>query len=133
VPPGHTLSFKQALTLVSGGVFQKVLLPEWAMGWRKGWRDVRDGFRELEGYMEEMIEERRRGASGASTGEKGDGEKGEEAEEEKEQRYDLFSSLLDATDGETEAPLTAAELMSNVFIFLLAGHEVRFPLTSFLW
>ncbi|ESK93083.1 cytochrome p450 [Moniliophthora roreri MCA 2997] len=45
---------------------------------------------------------------------------------EKEERYDLFSALLDANDDTLsggEAPLTERELMGNIFIFMLAGHE----------
>jgi len=48
--------------------------------------------------------------------------------EKKEERYDLFSSLLDANDEESpdgEAKLTERELIGNIFIFLVAGHEVR--------
>lgn len=76
-------------------------------------------------YMIEMIEQRK-------------------ASHKREERYDLFSSLLDASDdGEglsRESMLTDSELMGecavtafhapsdirqgNIFIFLLAGHEV---------
>lgn len=46
--------------------------------------------------------------------------------EKKEERYDLFSSLLDANDGESDgtAKLSDDELMGNIFIYLIAGHEV---------
>jgi hypothetical protein len=60
----------------------------------------------------------------------------------KEERYDLFSSLLDANEGESaSAMLAERELLGelfdvpsspiadaplgNIFVFLLAGHEVR--------
>ena len=67
-----------------------------------------------------------------------------------EERYDIFSGLLDATQDEpgSEMALSIEELFGgysasnrlgllksilyiltgNMFIFLLAGHEVRFPL-----
>ena len=46
--------------------------------------------------------------------------------EKKEERYDLFSSLLDANDEESDgnAKLSDDELMGNIFIYLIAGHEV---------
>jgi cytochrome P450 len=37
--------------------------------------------------------------------------------------HDLFSNLLAASEGESGA-LSDSELMGNVFIFMLAGHEV---------
>jgi cytochrome P450 len=45
--------------------------------------------------------------------------------ETKEERYDLFSGLLDAADGDLDgaAVITEDELIGNTFIFLLAGHE----------
>lgn len=47
--------------------------------------------------------------------------------EKKEERHDLFSSLLDASDGEADgaAKLSDREMLGNIFVFLLAGHEVR--------
>lgn len=63
--------------------------------------------------------------------------------EKKEERSDLFSSLLDAADEDSEDKITDRELVGellwdlalcplialvyagNIFIFLLAGHEVR--------
>jgi cytochrome P450 len=47
--------------------------------------------------------------------------------EKKEERYDLFSSLLDASDDVSagDNQLSDSELRGNIFIFMLAGHEVR--------
>jgi cytochrome P450 len=47
--------------------------------------------------------------------------------EKKEEKYDLFSSLLDASDEaetEGESKISDAELRGNIFIFMIAGHEV---------
>ncbi|KAN0125404.1 Cytochrome P450 [Lactarius tabidus] len=45
--------------------------------------------------------------------------------ETKEEHYDLFSGLLDAAQGDLDgaAVITEQELIGNMFIFLLAGHE----------
>jgi len=63
-------------------------------------------FRELEKYMLEMVETRRN-------------------PDKAEQRHDLFSGFLDAAGEELHdgAALSDQELVGNMFIFLLAGHE----------
>ena len=55
--------------------------------------------------------------------------------QKKEERYDLFSSLLDANDQESDgtAKLSDDELMGNIFIYLIAGHEVGSWLSSILY
>ncbi|EJD46149.1 cytochrome P450 [Auricularia subglabra TFB-10046 SS5] len=100
IPPGHKMRFKEALGIVSGNLAIKVFLPRWAKKLRQSWRRVDLAFDELDLYMKEMIQERRNTL-------------------EKSERYDLFSGLLDGIDD----PLTDAEVMGNVFIFLIAGHE----------
>jgi hypothetical protein len=49
VPSGHRLSFKQAVGIVSTGVFLRVLCPKWIYEWAptKRIREVRDGFTEF--------------------------------------------------------------------------------------
>ncbi|PBK99821.1 cytochrome P450 [Armillaria gallica] len=107
ITPGHTMSFHDALQLVSSGIALKIIVPRWAMGLIARWAQIRAAFDELETYMLEMIRARRTA--------------------EKEERYDLFSSLLDANDDEGllegETKLTDRELLGNIFVFLLAGHE----------
>ncbi|KII87602.1 hypothetical protein PLICRDRAFT_54684 [Plicaturopsis crispa FD-325 SS-3] len=108
LPAGHQMTFKDALHVVSTDVFLKLIIPNWAMGLTKRFRTVRLAFDELERYMLEMIYARR-------------------SAEKKEERYDLFSSLLDASEDEDlaggDAKLLNSELVGNIFIFLLAGHE----------
>ncbi|TFY55986.1 hypothetical protein EVG20_g9110 [Dentipellis fragilis] len=106
VPPGHTMTFKDALHTVSTDVFLKLIIPDRAMGLTKRFRHVRDAFKELDLYMLEMISSRRNAGK-------------------KEERYDLFSSLLDASEdtSDGDAKLSDSELVGNIFIFLVAGHE----------
>ncbi|KAJ7807793.1 cytochrome P450 [Mycena leptocephala] len=104
VPPGYTMSFKDALHTVSTGTITKFIVPTWAMGLTKHLRHVRVAFNELDAYMFEMIKARRES-------------------EKKEERYDLFSQLLDASQEGTEdgaAQMSDRELVGNIFIFLLA-------------
>nr|BAL05179.1 cytochrome P450 [Phanerodontia chrysosporium] len=107
-PSGHKLSFKDAIHIVSVDMFIQVVTPTflWKLAPTKRIADVKLGFEELEKYMLEMVEERRNAPK-------------------KEERYDLFSSLLDASDSDADggARLTDRELLGNIFIFLLAGHE----------
>ncbi|TDL22814.1 cytochrome P450 [Rickenella mellea] len=106
IPPGHKMSFKEALHIVSTEIVWKVSVPEWAMRFTQKLRTIKLAFEEIQIYMQEMIDERRNA-------------------ERKVERYDLFSSLLDASeegeDGSTK--LTDTELRGDVFIFMLAGHE----------
>ncbi|KAI0279053.1 cytochrome P450 [Russula aff. rugulosa BPL654] len=106
VPPGHQMTFKDALHILSTNLVLKIVVPDWAINLTKQTRKVGLAFTELKKYMLEMVEARR------------DVDKVEE-------RYDLFSGLLDATQDETggKAALSDDELMGNMFIFLLAGHE----------
>ncbi|KZV96286.1 cytochrome P450 [Exidia glandulosa HHB12029] len=105
IPTGHTLSFKDALHIVSSNLRIKLLTPSWLMPWRAHWRLIDEAHKELRSYMTEMIVSRRTALV-------------------KEERYDLFSGLLDATELDNDDQrLTNDELLGNVFIFLLAGHE----------
>ncbi|CAL1699490.1 unnamed protein product [Somion occarium] len=105
-PPGHKLTFKDTLDIVSRGVLLKAALPTWALYATKRTRAVKIAFEELELYMMDMINSRR-------------------SSEKKEDRDDLLTSLLDASEGDFDgfAKLTDRELLGNIFIFLIAGHE----------
>ncbi|KAI3614982.1 cytochrome p450 [Moniliophthora roreri] len=106
VSAGHQMTFKEALHEVSTGIIVKLTVPTWAMGLNDRFRKVRLAFDELDQYMTEMIAHRRNTSA------------------EKEERHDLLSSLLGANeDTASEEPLTERELIGNIFIFLLAGHE----------
>ncbi|KAJ3552925.1 hypothetical protein NM688_g3892 [Phlebia brevispora] len=107
VPAGHQMAFKDALHVVSTDVFVKLLVPGWMlnMGLTKRMRSVKTAFDELESYMLEMIRARK-------------------TAEKKVERHDLLSSLLDASEEEEGGvKLTDQELLGNIFIFLVAGHE----------
>ncbi|THH31054.1 hypothetical protein EUX98_g3138 [Antrodiella citrinella] len=104
----HALEVTMPDTLhtVSDGFIVKLLTPKWAVPYKKRFRQVIFAFEELERHMHEMIDSRRNA-------------------EKKEERYDLLSSLLDANDDPTDgqSKLTDQELLANIFIFLIAGHE----------
>lgn len=103
IPEGHNMTFRDALHDVCNGALIKILVPRLAMGLTARWRRVRAAYDEFELYMLEMIRDRR-------------------TSHKKEERYDLLSSLLDANEGDT-SHLSESELMGNIFIFFLAGHE----------
>jgi len=106
VPPGHQMTFKDALHIFSANISMKLILPSWAENVTKHTRKVNLAFLELKQYMLEMVEARR------------DVDKAE-------QRYDLLSGLLDATQDASDngAILSDDELIGNMYIFLFAGHE----------
>ncbi|OJA17864.1 hypothetical protein AZE42_05910 [Rhizopogon vesiculosus] len=103
IPPAHQLTFKDALLTTSHDLFIKLLVPGWAMGFTKRFRRARLAFDELQ-----MIQER----------------KGSQLKEDDE---DLFSILLAANSDENllkgEVKLNDSELISNIFILMVAGHE----------
>ncbi|KAG6849999.1 hypothetical protein H0H93_002789, partial [Arthromyces matolae] len=88
-----------ALHIVSTDVFLKLIVPSWALGLTQRFRNVRLAFDELERYMTAMITER-------------------QASEKKEVRYDLFSSLLDANDSDSEVKLSVSELIGTNLGFI---------------
>jgi cytochrome P450 len=106
VPPGHQMTFKDALHVLSSNLIFKIALPKWSMHLTERLRRINLAFDEMKQYMVEMVNDRR----GAET---------------KEERYDLFSGLLDAAHDEPDGgvAITEQELLGNMFIFLLAGHE----------
>jgi len=108
VPEGYHFSFKDALHIVSTDLRLKLFVPQWLLklGPAKRLRDFWTAYVDLEHYMRDMIDRRK-------------------DSENKEERYDLFSSLLDANEEESEgsAKLSDGELMGNIFIYLIAGHE----------
>ncbi|GLB37532.1 putative cytochrome P450 [Lyophyllum shimeji] len=104
LPTGHKLTFKNALHIVTTDIFLKLIVPDRALGLTKRLSNVKLAFEELERYMSEMIKERQHS--------------------KQEVRHDLFSNLLDANDEDSgDAKLLVSELIGNIFIFLVAGHE----------
>ncbi|PCH40910.1 cytochrome P450 [Wolfiporia cocos MD-104 SS10] len=106
IPAGHSMFFRDALHTVSNDLWIKVIIPSLILKYAPipRVRKFYTAYNELERYMFEMIEARRNA-------------------EKREERYDLFSSLLDANSSESEGALTDSELMGNIFVFLIAGHE----------
>ena len=118
LPPGHALSFRTALHGVLENVFAYMVLPDAA--YRLPSRRIRHigaAFTELHTYFREMIAERR--ASGMDPRESDIG------------RRDLLGALVfanapasgDGEDGKARATLDDDEVMGNLYILLLAGHD----------
>ncbi|KAG2042615.1 cytochrome P450 [Suillus americanus] len=116
VPLGHQLTFKDALHTVTQDLTIKLLVPKWAMGFTKRFRRARLAFDELHRYLTEMIHERR-------------------GSQHEDSNNDLLSSLLSANDDNNlskgEVKLSDSELIGNIFIFLVAGHETTAHTLSF--
>ncbi|KDR79851.1 hypothetical protein GALMADRAFT_265094 [Galerina marginata CBS 339.88] len=105
IPAGHQMTFKDSLHIACSDIFFKLFLPEWMLKFGPTrLRNVKIAFDELAAYISEMIKDR--------------------YSSEKVERHDLFSSLLDANGDDLNADrLTESELIGNIFIFFLAGHE----------
>jgi len=102
------LTYKGALCVVAEGIPIKIVVPRSVGHLSSRVRKIHEAFDELERYMLEMMESHRDIAA-------------------RDQRSDLLSRLMDANetgnDGTDEAKLTDPEIIGNIFIFLLAGHE----------
>ncbi|PSR70451.1 hypothetical protein PHLCEN_2v13702 [Hermanssonia centrifuga] len=96
VPPGHKMTFKDALHVASTDVIIKLICSDWVLKNApfKRLNKCKAAYDELEQYMLEMIASRR-------------------TEEKKEERYDLFSSMLDASADDLDggAKMTDGELL----------------------
>ncbi|KAG2031427.1 cytochrome P450 [Suillus americanus] len=116
VPLGHQLTFQDALRAVTQDLPLRLLVPRWAMGLTKRFRRTRLAFDELHRYLTEMIHER------------------QESKDE-EHNNDLLSSLVSANDDENLSKggvrLSDSELIGNIFIILVAGHETTAHVLSF--
>ncbi|KAG8729773.1 hypothetical protein FRC11_008043, partial [Ceratobasidium sp. 423] len=108
VPLGHQLTFKDALLTASETMHLPLIIPNWAWGLRKGWSRAKQAHDELRLYLQEMIITRRE-------------LKEQQIQDLVDQRHDLFNQLIYARDANDM--LTEDELIGNVFIFLLGGHE----------
>lgn len=47
IPSGHTLTFKDALHIVSSNLRIKILTPSWLMPWRAQWRLIDEAHKDL--------------------------------------------------------------------------------------
>jgi cytochrome P450 len=81
-------------------IIWRAILPDWALGLYKKGKEIRESFKELGVYMQEMVQSRKEAA-----------EKGLE-------HSDLFSSLLHANSAGDKGSLTDQELMGGFWTAL---------------
>ncbi|KAF8605417.1 cytochrome P450 [Ceratobasidium sp. AG-I] len=105
-PPGRQFTFKRALFTVAPNIWLPLVLPNWAWGLRKRWKDVKQAYDELMASFNEIIASRRDQSNVSVQAVKKD---------------DILSQLLEAHDSDEK--LTTNELIGNIFIFMIAGHE----------
>ncbi|KAF9049846.1 cytochrome P450 [Panaeolus papilionaceus] len=98
VPPGYTMTFKDALHILSRDFFIPLLVPKWAMIATKRTRAAGRALVELKKYMSDMIHQR--------------------LHAEKLERHDLFSSLLEANSQTLDgSALTEDETTAHTLSF----------------
>lgn len=117
IPRGHTLSFKTALQKASSNLIPLAYLPRWVIRMSKKLREGDEAANELKAYLREMIEDQKNGVG-------------------MEERNDLFSAMVAANmSSEKDSPneqLSESELLGNMFIFIVAGHETTAHTISFI-
>ncbi|KDQ10985.1 hypothetical protein BOTBODRAFT_177679 [Botryobasidium botryosum FD-172 SS1] len=120
-PPGHTITFIQAVSTMCKGLFPRLLYPDWVLGLRPHWRSIRTAYYELEKYMMEMIQKRQ-----AERLAPRDDDDDDDDDDDEIHQSSLFDGLLAASEeglASGQTALSQKELMGNIWIFLLAGHE----------
>ncbi|KAG2009543.1 614/534 cytochrome P450 [Coprinopsis cinerea AmutBmut pab1-1] len=103
-PPGHAMSFKQALGLSTDIIIARAAFSPFIRKLVPRLRKMDIAYDELKSYMAELISE--------STG-----------PTQHIQRHDLLSLLVGHSGDDKMNPLMEEEVMGNVFLFLTAGHE----------
>ncbi|KZW02920.1 cytochrome P450 [Exidia glandulosa HHB12029] len=109
-PPGFALSFKRSLLGAVHGIFIRAACPNWLHN-LPSWavptvaKKTRLAFDELQKHLHAMISDARAASLQDSSS-----------------SADLFRRMLDANSGIDES-LSDGEVLSNIFAFLLAGHE----------
>ncbi|KAG9004429.1 hypothetical protein FRB94_002373 [Tulasnella sp. JGI-2019a] len=125
LPPGHTLTFRESLQSVLHNWYILSLVPKFFWGTEQNRRAMRPGglagsgwmgkrvqqtavaYAELGRYMCDMVHEHQTGST-----------------EAKRENRDVFSVMTAAIQSEKEnTRMSMDEVLGNMFIFLLAGHE----------
>lgn len=121
----HRLSLLKALEIVSHTALTRALTPAALIPLLPGqsWRELEVGWSEFEGYLRELI----RDARARILQQKEEGSLTEDPRD-----HDVLTALMHASLAEmeesnhtttTSASLTESEIIGNIFIFLIAGHE----------
>ncbi|GJJ06948.1 hypothetical protein Clacol_001144 [Clathrus columnatus] len=107
--PG-TMSFGEALAVVSETAIPRLILPNWVYKLPiKKLKDLDRAWATLAKFMHEFVDTRRQDIANDR--------------ETFVQRGDLFTRLVEAYDGEGKLGLEEQEVIGNTFTFMFAGHE----------
>ncbi|KAK0102622.1 hypothetical protein ONS95_006229 [Cadophora gregata] len=112
LPMGHTMSFSSSFQFIAHNILALVTvmaLPSW-FARMLPMKFVQDAFQAYDNwgkYMEEMIESKKRGIRDSTQRSAGD----------------LIGQLLQSDTEKKTTPLTDSEIMGNLFVFIVAGHE----------
>jgi cytochrome P450 len=100
----HKMSFSNSISIVSSNCAIRFLCSDLVFDMLPfdSMKKIKSAFEELTSYMNEIVIERKSGADGS--------------------KRDILSLLLKAQK-ESEGGLTDEEIIADIFIFLLAGHE----------
>ena len=88
-----------------GNLIWRLLVPDWALGLYKRGKEIRDSYKELGVYMQEMIQSRKEAIDGQGV-----------------EHSDLLTNLLHASATEDEGSMTDQELMGELWSALSPRH-----------
>lgn len=112
VPPNHEISFREAISSTLAQIFTILLTPKLLLRYLpfRGMQNSNLAYEEFGRYMREMVERER------ALGEKSEGQ-------------NLLAALAkfsgDSDDVKAKI-MTDDEIIGNIFIFLMAGHETTY-------
>ncbi|KAG8766477.1 hypothetical protein FRC12_006861 [Ceratobasidium sp. 428] len=124
--PGFTMSFHEAVKVVSSTVVERVLTPRWADNLTHGTKTMSTAFKELEGYLRQTMKTHHSLPKAQS-----------DLQEDISSPLvpeSIFSSLVDASDrdaAEKGKGLADNDVIGNVFLLLFAGHETTASALAF--
>lgn len=114
IDPGHSMSYTYALHSLLDHILLQFLVPRWLLkkAPNKTLKTADRAYEEFKTYMKEMI-----------TRKKTDLQSGQESKEQMDILAQLVKGQLVDLDKKNGTPLTEEELLGNMFVLILAGHE----------
>ena len=116
VAAGHTMNFTDCLVSLLKNLLYLMIFPHWMLknSPRKAMQETYSAYREFGRYMQEMVDSKRAAKSSATT--------------DNNTATDLISQLAKQTSSTTNekdssSGLTDSEVIGNLFVFIIAGHE----------
>jgi len=114
IDPGHTMSYTYAIHCLLDNILLQFLMPRWLLSRLPGvtLKKADEAYHEWGNYMRELL-----------INKKADLETGQADKDTNDILTLLVKQQLVNTDAKTKGQLTESEILGNMFVLILAGHE----------